>query len=148
MSSDRLLVRLLSPEATLPHRAKLGDAGLDIYALTDVVIPAHSQVLIKTGIAMAIPIGYYGQLATRSGMAVKGLVVAGGVIDAGYRGEIKVCIHNNSDTDFVYSTNAETGEKPRIAQMIILPIPTFEPTLVEELSATERGDGGFGSTGV
>lgn len=148
MSSDLFPVHLLHPEATLPRRAKQGDAGLDIYALGDGLIPAHSQVLIKTGIAMAIPIGYYGQLATRSGMAVKGLVVVGGVIDSGYRGEIGICIHNNSDVDFLYSINPETGEKPRIAQMILLKVPFLEPVAVEELSTTERGIGGFGSTGV
>jgi len=134
----------LNSDAKLPAYAKVGDAGADLcaaYAMT--LLPGEFK-LVPTGIALAIPLGYVGLIHPRSGLAAKhGITVLNtpGTVDAGYRGEIKVILINHSKE--VY--NIERGE--RIAQLVIQKVEGafFDP--VDELDATERGNGGFGSTG-
>jgi dUTP pyrophosphatase len=133
-----------SGDAHLPTYAKDGDAGADLYSLHAVNIMPGEYKLVSTGIAMAIPQGYVGLIHPRSGLATKhGITVlnAPGTIDSGYRGEIKVLLVNHSTETY----NIDRAE--RIAQIVVQKVENvfFEP--VEELSATERGIGGFGSTG-
>ena len=139
-------VKKLRPNAKLPTYGSEFAAGADLCACTDtpVEIPAHATVLIRTGLAAEIPVGYAGLIYARSGLASKrGLAPANkvGVVDADYRGEIMVALHNHSDLP----QTIEAGE--RIAQLVITPFlaATFEET--DELSDTVRGAGGFGSTG-
>ena len=139
-------IKRLNTLAKIPTRADVGSAGYDLYAATDcdIQIPPHSNVLIGTGIAMAIPLGYFGGIYARSGIASKrNLRPANcvGAIDASFRGEIKVALHNDSPE----TKTVQAGE--RIAQLIIHKheIANFEE--VDELDKTERGDGGFGSSG-
>ena len=139
-------VKLLDPRAKLPAYGSPDAAGADLYAITDgpVAIVPGQTVLIHTGIALAIPKGYVGLIFARSGLATKeGLAPANkvGVIDADYRGELMVSLHNHSDAyRFV-----ENGE--RIAQLVITPYLTARFTQADELEDTQRGAGGFGSTG-
>ena len=137
----------LSENATVPTYATQSAAGADLYNLADspVTVPAHKTVVIHTGIAVEIPEGYCGLVFARSGLATKrGLAPANkvGVIDADYRGEIMVALHNHTDTTVL----VEGGE--RVAQLAILPYLKAELCEVDELSDTERGAGGFGSTGT
>lgn len=136
----------LDKRATVPTYATEFSAGADLYALCDedITIAPKQTVLIHTGLAMEIPEGYGGFIFARSGLATKkGLAPANkvGVIDADYRGEIMVALHNQSDKEAVISS----GE--RIAQLVILPYLTAQFTECESLCETVRGDGGFGSTG-
>lgn len=136
----------LSPNAICPTYGTEYSAGADLYALLeeDVTIKAGETYLVHTGIATEIPEGYVGLVFARSGMALKkGLAPANkvGVIDADYRGEIMVPLHNHTSEDRVI-TNGE-----RIAQMAIVPFLKVEYNEVDELSETVRGLGGFGSTG-
>ena len=133
----------LDPEAIPPIRGTPNSAGLDLSALEDGVIPAHGKGLVKTGIAMAIPGGWYGRIAPRSSLAWKKHIdVGAGVIDADYRGDIGVVLFNHSDEDFTY----QGGD--RVAQLIIERCLMAEPLEVDKLDQTVRGDGGYGSTGV
>lgn len=139
-------VKLLSPTATVPTRGSADAAGLDLYAANEqpIRIPAHETRKIKTGIAMAIPKGLFGALFARSGIATKqGLRPANcvGVIDADYRGEIIVALHNDCNTVQTISPG------DRIAQLVFLPSFSLDCTVVDELDETTRGSGGFGSTG-
>ncbi len=139
-------VKKLDPNAIIPTYGTEFAAGADLYALTEgtVELAPNETKLIKTGIAMEIPKGYVGLVYARSGLACKrGLAPANkvGVIDADYRGEIMVALHNHSDR----IASIENGE--RIAQMVIAPFITADYNEVEELSDTDRGSGGFGSTG-
>lgn len=134
----------LDSELPLPIAAHPGDAGVDLRARTTTVLAPGERALIPTGIAIAIPDGHVGLVAPRSGLAVRdgvGVVNAPGVIDAGYRGELQV-IAINHGTDPVTLARGE-----RIAQLIVVPFvaPVFEA--VEELPASVRGEGGFGSSG-
>ncbi|MBR6548504.1 MAG: dUTP diphosphatase [Clostridia bacterium] len=140
-------VKKLHPQAIIPSFGSAQAAGADLYALLDapVTIAPGETLLIKTGIAMAIPDGYVGLIFARSGLATKrGLAPANkvGVIDSDYRGELMVALHNHSLT----SQQIEPHE--RIAQLAILPYlhPAFSET--DQLDETERGAGGFGSTGT
>lgn len=130
-----------APEAVIPTRAHADDAGLDLYGLEKVEILPGQGRMLRTGIAMEIPTGSVGIIKDRSSLGKKGIKVAGGVVDAGYRGEVQVILWNWSQEIAVFSP----GE--RIAQMVILPIITPAPVEVQELSNTQRGEGGFGSTG-
>lgn len=138
---SQLSVKKLELDATLPTRAHSDDAGLDLYGSETIVIPPFGGTLASTGIAMALPHGYVGMIADRSSMARKGLKTAGGIIDAGYRGEIKVIFRNLTDQEI----RIEKGD--RIAQMLIIPIATPAVEEVQDLESSERGEGGFGSTG-
>lgn len=138
--------RVGSVEVPLPAYQSAGAAGLDLYAAIedDVVIESLQRKLIPTGLSLAIPLGYEGQVRPRSGLALRhGITVLNspGTIDADYRGEVKVLLVNLSDTPFRLSR----GE--RIAQLVICPVELGELVLVDELDATERGAGGYGSTG-
>ena len=137
-----LSFKRLDPNAVLPTRGSLHAAGLDVYALESLTIPPGQRVLARTGLAVAIPEGYYGRLAPRSGLATKqGLDTLAGVIDADYRGEI-LCL--------LYNAGAETiiaAAQSKICQLIIEKIITPEAVWTEDISDTERGSGGFGSTG-
>lgn len=135
-------VQLLNKDAMLPKRANEGDAGYDLFSCEDTTVGAHSRKVIKTGISISIPYGTYARVAPRSGLAVKnGIDVGAGVIDESYRGEVGVVLFNHSDTDF----QIEKGD--RIAQLILTVIMTPDVVEVNELNNTERGTGGFGSTG-
>lgn len=138
-----LKIKLLSNLAKVPTKANEYDAGFDLYSTQDVVIkPGHRQV-VSTGIAMEIPCGYVGLIWPRSGMSVKkGCDVLAGVIDAPYRGEIKVCLQN---CDLYEDIVIKSGDK--IAQILIQKIPNFTIVVTDELSETSRGENGFGSSG-
>lgn len=139
-------IKKLDPNAKIPSFGSEFAAGFDLYACNtdNITIPAGETVLVHTGLAMEIPVGYGGFVYARSGLATKkGLAPANkvGVIDADYRGEIMVALHNQSKED----QQIAAGE--RIAQMVIAPFLKVEFNLVEELQETQRGSGGFGSTG-
>lgn len=137
----------LNDLAKEPTRGSVAAAGYDLYAATsyDIELPPHETVKIGTGIAIEIPDGYFGGIFARSGLATKkGLRPANsvGVIDSDYRGEVIVALHNDSNlTQYI-----DAGE--RIAQLIIIPYENVTFEEVNDLSDTERGDGGFGSTGT
>ncbi len=112
------------------------------YSLEDVEIPPVSRSLIKTGISLQIPKGFVGLIWPRSGLAVKsGIDVFAGVVDSGYRGDVGVCLYNSSSE----AVNVKKGD--RIAQILFQPVPYFQLTEVSELSSSERGEDGFGSSG-
>jgi dUTP pyrophosphatase len=136
--------RLLD-DAALPSRARAGDAGLDLTAAIDVVVAPGARVPVPTGVAVAIPEGHAGLVLPRSGLASReGLTLANapGLVDAGYRGEV-ICAMVNLDPE--RPVRISRGE--RIAQLVLVAVPHADPTWVEELPPSERGDGGFGSTG-
>ena len=134
----------LVPEAVLPAYAHPGDAGMDLCSVESLVIPAGGRSLVRTGLKMALPAGYEAQVRPRSGLALKHdlmLTNSPGTIDAGYRGEVGVIMYNGGDKEFVI----KRGD--RIAQMVIARLPEVALVKAETLSATGRGEGGFGSTG-
>ena len=136
-------VKKLSTSAITPTKANEFDAGWDLYASEDAIIDPSKAELISTDISFAIPDGYVGLIWDRSGMAAKrGLHRFAGVIDSGYRGEIKVCLWNSSDKYCVINA----GE--RIAQILFQEVPAFTMVEVASLDDTERGIGGFGSSGL
>jgi dUTP pyrophosphatase len=137
--------RRLDPDATLPEAHHVGDAGLDLRASVDAEVPPGERVMIPTGLAVAIPDGHAGLVLPRSGLASKqGLTLANapGLIDAGYRGEIIVATVNLDRTESV-----EIAKGDRIAQLVIVALPDVAPGWVEQLPDSDRGTGGFGSTG-
>lgn len=137
-------VKLLSALARVPAKAHSGDAGWDIFASEPCEVGPGETKIIKTGIALEIPPGWYGQIKSRSGLGAKGLIVTAGVVDSGYRGEIGVVVVNgNKGPEGSFSFRA--GDK--IAQMVFLPVPEVEINLTEALAGSARGHGGFGSTG-
>jgi dUTP pyrophosphatase len=132
----------LDPRATLPSRGSALAAGLDICSIEDVTIEPKQRALVSTGLAVAIPEGYYGRVAPRSGLATKnGLDVLAGVIDADYRGEIRCLLHNTGDESIPLPARS------KICQLIIEKIITPAAVWADEISETDRGSGGFGSTG-
>ena len=138
-------IRKLDPGLPTPVYARAGDAGLDLLAAEDLELKPGERGAIATGVAVAIPEGYAGFVHARSGRALKeGLGVANGpgLIDSGYRGEIKVIAVNLDPTDAIA---VKRGEK--IAQLVIQPVIQASLQETDELSASERGEGGFGSTG-
>jgi dUTP pyrophosphatase len=140
-----LPVQRLDPRAILPTRAHPGDAGLDLHALEPAELGPGGRASIGTGIAVQIPEGCAGLVLPRSGLAARhgiSLVNAPGLIDAGYRGEIRVLLLN-TDPDRPWTL--EAGD--RIAQLVISPVALLHPEEVPELSSTSRGSGGFGSSG-
>ncbi|KAH0491397.1 hypothetical protein TgHK011_002831 [Trichoderma gracile] len=137
-----LHVKKLSPQARLPTRGSAFAAGYDLYAAKDTVVPARGKVLVDTDISIAVPAGTYGRIAPRSGLASKHFIDTGaGVIDADYRGPVKVLLFNHADADY------EIKEGDRIAQLVLERIVTPDVVEVEELEESVRGAGGFGSTG-
>lgn len=140
-----LLVQRLRDDATLPTRAYDGDAGLDLAACERVEIPPGGRAMIATGLAVAIPEGHAGLVVPRSGLAARhGIseVNAPGLIDPGYRGELKVVLLN---TDRHEAFVVEPGM--RIGQLVVVELPSIELEEVGTLPATQRGAGGFGSSG-
>jgi dUTP diphosphatase len=136
----------LDPGARLPEPAHPGDAGLDLRSTVDVDVQPGERALVPTGLAVAIPERHAGLVLPRSGLASRvGLTLANapGLIDAGYRGEI-VCAVVNLDRDA--AVRIERGD--RIAQLVVVALAEIEPAFVEELPASPRGEGGFGSTGT
>jgi dUTP pyrophosphatase len=132
----------LSEAAMLPTRGSVDAAGLDLYAVQECTIAPHSNALVGTGIAVEIPPGYYGRVAPRSGLSFKtSLIVNAGVIDADYRGEIKVVFNNFTDNE------VKLFRGDRVAQLILERIGMFDVEDVTDLSTSERGENGFGSTG-
>lgn len=142
MTANAILpVQKLDDAATLPTRAHPGDAGLDLYALETTTLAANAGGVLRTGIAIELPAGHVGLVCDRSSLAKRGLKTAGGIIDAGYRGEIGVVVWN-------LRPDAQTLAKgERIAQLLIMPIAAPAPVETRSLSETARGAGGFGSTG-
>lgn len=139
---DRLLFKRLHPNARLPSRGSANAAGLDLCAVERVTLAVGARAAVRTGLAVAIPVGFYGRVAPRSGLAVRhGIDVLAGVIDADYRGEILCALVNHGDAPFEIEPGA------RVAQLVVEAIATPEPAWAEDLEETERGAGGFGSTG-
>ena len=146
MSRVSVNIKRLDPSVELPRYAYSGDAGLDLRANESVDIPPHERRLVSTGLAIALPDGYAGFVQPRSGMALKhGLSIANtpGLIDAHYRGELKIIAVNLDSSETIH---IEKGE--RIAQLVIQEVPVVDLVEVEELDETDRGSGGFGSSGV
>lgn len=143
----KLRVRLLSPNATMPTRGTAESAGYDLYATEDVTIDNQRAEMIHTGVSVEIPKGYVGLLFARSGIATKKHLRPSncvGVIDSDYRGEVMVSLYNDNYHSIHSTQTVSKGE--RVAQLVILPYISPELVLSEELSDTDRGEGGFGST--
>jgi dUTP pyrophosphatase len=145
VDAPELPVRRLDPDLPLPTYAHAGDAGADLRAAEEVELPPGGRAVVGTGVALAVPNGYAAFVHPRSGLAARhGITVvnAPGTIDAGYRGEVRVVLLN---TDPVTPFTVRRGD--RIAQLVVQPVARARFLDVEELPATPRGDGGFGSTG-
>ena len=142
----RIDIKKLNPNAVIPKQAHAYDAGVDLHACIDtpLTIMPHHTAKVGTGLAMAIPTGFAGLIYARSGLATKmGLRPANcvGVVDAGYRGEFIVALHNDTDSPQTIAPSE------RIAQLVISPVMGAWFNEVDELEETERGEGGFGSSG-
>ncbi|MDD5547672.1 MAG: dUTP diphosphatase [Candidatus Pacebacteria bacterium] len=138
----KIKIKKLHPDAKVPKFAKKSDAGMDLFSLNEHIIQPDQIVLINTGIAMEIPEGHVGLIWDKSGLSTKaGVKTLAGVIDAGYRGDVTVCLINLSKEE----CHIEKGVK--VAQILIQKIEQPEIEEAEELSETDRGAGGFGSTG-
>ena len=138
------VVMMRGCEVLLPAKAHIDDAAFDLRSRSDVVVPVNKSTLVPTGVFIELPVNYEAQVRPRSGLALKHnitLTNSPGTIDAGYRGEVGVIMFNHGPEDFT----VKRGD--RIAQMVIAELPEVELESVEALSTTERGDGGFGSTG-
>ena len=141
--STKLRIMKLSDKVIIPTKGSQFTAGHEIYALTDGMVPAKGETMVETGIAIGLPEGTYGRLATRSGMTSKiGIAVGGGVIDADYTGEVKVILHNHGEADCVF----KAGD--RIAQLIIERVANADAMEGDNLEITERGKSGFGSSNL
>lgn len=143
----KLPIKRLDPDLPLPKYAKLGDAGCDLLAAEDMTIqPGGCRALVPTGIALAIPEGYAGFVQPRSGLAVKNgvsVLNSPGLIDSGYRGELKILLINTDP-----STPFDVVRGERIAQLVIQKVEQVQFDEMDSLPSSDRGDGGFGSTGV
>jgi dUTP pyrophosphatase len=142
-TSDLLKFKKLNERAILPARGSLYSAGLDLYSIEELTLAPKQRVLARTGLAVAIPDGYYGRVAPRSGLATKnGLDVLAGVIDADYRGEIGCLLYNTGDEAITLPAQS------KICQLIVEKIITPEAVWANEIDDTDRGSDGFGSTGL
>lgn len=138
-------VKRLTPDAKIPKAAKEGDVAFDLFSIIDYEIKPGERYAVPTGISLEIPVGYEGQVRPRSGLALKeGITVLNtpGTVDSGYRGEVKTIMINQSDIPF------QITKGMRISQLAIRSVPDVTFVEVDELSESDRGDGGFGSTGV
>ena len=136
----------VDPDLPLPGQAHAGDAGLDLYAAEEASLEPRARAAVRAGIAIAIPEGYAGFVLPRSGRALHealGVVNSPGLIDSGYRGEIKVILINHGER---HSIRITRGEK--IAQLVIQKVAEVKLVEVDELPASDRGEGGFGSSGA
>ncbi|MFT3899953.1 MAG: dUTP diphosphatase [Gordonia sp. (in: high G+C Gram-positive bacteria)] len=143
--SGPLRIRRLDKDLPLPVRAHPGDAGIDLYATTDAELGPGRRQLVGTGIAVALPHGTVGLIHPRSGLAARtglSIVNTPGTIDAGYRGEIKVCLINHDPDEPIAIKRGD-----RIAQLVVQRVELPELAEVDELDDTSRGDGGYGSSG-
>lgn len=138
---QKLQVKKIHTDAKIPVRAHAHDAGLDLFSLEDAELPPHEPVKIRTGIAMALPEGHVGLICDRSSMGSKGIRTLGGVVDAGYRGEVQVVLINLTNKPF------SVKKWDKLAQMLVLPVNFCSVKESEYLDNTSRGEGGFGSTG-
>lgn len=140
-----LKVKLINMDATLPYQANAGDAGLDLFSVEEKLINPGQAELISTGIILELPQGTEAQVRPRSGLALRHSVTvlnSPGTIDEGYRGEVKVILINHGKADF------KVEKHMRIAQMVIAPVAKVNVIEVEDFSSSERGERGFGSTGL
>ena len=141
-----LPIKKLNPRAVLPQYQTPGSSGADLYALLDneFHLMPHQTAAIPTGLAVAVPLGFEMQIRARSGLAAKGIIVPNGpgTIDSDYRGELKILLHNLSDQVFVIEPEM------RIAQAVVTPVQQCRFVESDTLPATDRNDGGFGSTGI
>ena len=146
MGPGELRVRRLDPAARLPGRAHPDDAGYDLCALEDATLAPGERAMLRTGIAIELPAGHAGLVVPRSGLAARhgiSVVNAPGLIDAGYRGELKVLLLN---TDLRSPVEIAAGD--RIAQLVVVAVATPQIVEAEALAATARGEAGFGSSGI
>ena len=146
MSAGELRVRRLDPAARLPARAHDDDAGYDLCALQDATLPPGERAMLRTGIAIELPAGHAGLVVPRSGLAARhgiSIVNAPGLVDAGYRGELKVVLLN-TDRDHAF----EIAAGDRIAQLVVVAVAAPQIVEADALAATARGEAGFGSSGV
>ena len=135
----------LSPQVVVPSPAHPGDAAVDLCATVEVTLEPGSRLAVPTGLAVAIPEGFAGLVVPRSGHALRsgvGVVNGPGLIDSGYRGEIKVILVNHGQEEVSFAPG------DRIAQLMVVPVPVIEWVEVDDLGDTARGESGFGSTGV
>jgi dUTP pyrophosphatase len=140
----RIPLQRLDPDLPLPRHARPGDAGVDLPARESVVLAPGERRLVPTGLAVAIPEGYVGLVAPRSGLALRlgiSIVNAPGVVDSGYRGELAIILVN------LGSEAVSIARGDRIAQLVVMPVASVEFDVVEVLGASDRGPAGFGSTG-
>ena len=140
-----LRFKRIHPDAALPSYAHASDAGMDVRSVEDVTVPAKGRVLVHTGLVMLLPPMFEAQVRPRSGLALKhGITVLNtpGTIDAGYRGEVGVILANFGDSDF------EVRKDDKIAQIVVAPVLQARIEEADEIDETDRGSGGFGSTGV
>jgi len=141
LKNINILFKTTTKLAKLPKQASKGSVGYDLFSLTPAIIPPKTQSLIPTGLSCKIPTGYYGQLASQSGFTSKlKIFTMPGVIDNDFRGEIKILLKNDRDDPFTIPLN-----KP-ISQLLIIPYASFQPKLVNHLSKTSQGAGGFSSS--
>ena len=136
-----LKIKKLDKNAKLPRYTHHGDAGLDLYSIETKTLKSNTGYLFKTGLAAEIPKGYFVFIKERSSFGKLGVIIAGGVIDSSYRGEILVSLFNTSNKTIKINQN------DKIAQMLIIPVSTVKVKQVDKLSKTSRADGGFGSSG-
>jgi dUTP pyrophosphatase len=142
-SSNQLLIKRTSTKARMPTRGSEGAAGLDLYSAEKTLVPPRSKLVVATDLEIALPLGTYGRIAPRSGLAAKKFIgIGAGVIDRDYRGKLGVVIFNHGEEAF------EINEGDRIAQLILEKIIETTPVEVQDLEDTKRGDQGFGSTGI
>jgi dUTP pyrophosphatase len=139
----KLRVKRINPGAKLPAYSHPGDAGMDLFAAEEVVLGAGEVKAVPTGVKMAIPEGYVGLIWDKSGLSLQGVHRLAGVVDAGYRGEVKVVMVNLGKEPYIF----KAGQK--VAQMLIQPVQAVEVVDAggDDLDETARGEGGFGSTG-
>jgi len=163
----QLNVKRVNPDAQIPKHAKSGDAGMDLCTMESAILKPGETKMVGTGIAVEIPNGFVGLVFPRSGLGSKGVNLSNcvGVIDSSYRGEIKAPLHNNHPSNVLRNVVPSKGKweeaRPfynydgemvvrkgeRVCQLVIVPYMTCECVEVDELSDSERGEGGFGSTG-
>lgn len=146
MEEISVAIRLLNPGASVPNYASPGDGACDLTSTIDLVLPPGGRALVPTGIAVEIPAGYGGLVLPRSGLAINSGVTclnAPGLIDSGYRGEVKVVLMNHDQKS---SFHIAAGD--RVAQFVVVKLPFISFRETDALTVSERGSGGFGHTGV